>query len=107
MTRRTRRAGYTLLEVVLAVGIGLLLVAALYVALDVQLRYMQAGRQIVAEAQLARGVLNRIATDIRAQMAMLPTSASLTVMQAEVDAQKAQASSSGSGGSTSGVAPSR
>lgn len=103
-----RRAGYTLLEILLAVGIGLLLVAALYVALDVQMRYMQAGRQIVAEAQLARGVLNRIGTDLRSQLALLPSAASLAVMQQQMDAQTAQSSgstsgpSTGSGGASSG-----
>lgn len=99
-----RRSGYTLLEVLLAVGIGLLLVAALYVALDVQMRYMQSGRQLVAEAQLARGVLNRIASDVRAQMALLPTSASLAMMQQEVDAQASSSASSSTGSSSTGSA---
>jgi hypothetical protein len=103
-----RRGGYTLLEVILAIGIGLVLVAGLYVALDVQMRYIQAGRQIVAEAQLARGVLDRIGSDMRSQLALLPMSASLMTLQQQVDAQSsgasgASSSSSGSsGGSSSG-----
>ncbi|HMP03276.1 MAG TPA: type II secretion system protein GspJ [Gemmatales bacterium] len=72
-TTRGRRAGYTLLEVVVSISIGLLLLAALYVALDVQLRYMASGQRAVAEAQLARGLLNRVAADVRASLAMLPT----------------------------------
>ena len=55
----TTRAGYTLLEVLLALAISLLLVAALYMALDVQFRYMQSGQNAVAEGQLARGLLKR------------------------------------------------
>ncbi len=66
------RKGYTLLEVLLAMAITLLLVAALYVAFDVQLRYMQTGRNLVAEGQLARGLLNRMAADIRPSLAALP-----------------------------------
>lgn len=88
-----RRPGYTLLEVVLAIGIGLLLLAALYVALDVQLRYMSSGRRAVAEAQLARGLLNRVAADVRGSLAMLPTTPT---------AEAAAASSTTSSSSTSG-----
>jgi prepilin-type N-terminal cleavage/methylation domain-containing protein len=71
------RSGYTLLEVVLAIAIGLLLIAALYVALDVQMRYMQAGRNAVAEGQLARGLLARIGADIRMHLGKLPSVAAL------------------------------
>jgi len=72
------RAGYTLLEVMLAIAIGLLLVAALYVAMDVQFRYMQTGRDAVVEGQLARGILNRISKDIRASLGVLPNRNSTT-----------------------------
>jgi hypothetical protein len=61
-----------LLEVMLAIAISLLLVAALYVALDVQMRYMQSGRNAVAEGQVARGLLARMARDIRLSLAALP-----------------------------------
>jgi prepilin-type N-terminal cleavage/methylation domain-containing protein len=73
-----RRAGYTLLEVMLAIFIGVLLIAALYVALDVQLRYMQTGRNAVAEGQLARGILARMASDIRQHLGKQPAAASST-----------------------------
>jgi prepilin-type N-terminal cleavage/methylation domain-containing protein len=72
------RAGYTLLEVMLAIAIGLLLVAALYVAMDVQFRYMQTGRDAVVEGQLARGILNRMSKDIRASLAALPNRTTTT-----------------------------
>lgn len=67
------RSGYTLLEVMLAIAIGLLLVAALYIALDVQFRYMQSGRNAVVEAQVARGLLTRMADDVRPSLAVLPS----------------------------------
>lgn len=70
--RKTCRRGYTLLEVVLAVGIGLLVVMALYAALDVQMRYMQTGRNAVEQGKVARGILDRMAKDIRPCLAVLP-----------------------------------
>jgi prepilin-type N-terminal cleavage/methylation domain-containing protein len=76
MRKRQRRSGYTLLEVMLAVGIGLLLVAALYVALDVQMRYMATGRNAVIESQMSRGLLQHVGNDIRGSLALLNTGAS-------------------------------
>jgi prepilin-type N-terminal cleavage/methylation domain-containing protein len=67
------RRGYTLLEVLLAIAIGFLIVTALYVAMDVQFRYAQSGRNAVAEGQLARGLLARIGADVRLSLASLPT----------------------------------
>lgn len=54
-----RRPGYTLLEVVLAMAIASALLIALYIAVDVQLRHMQAGRDLVEQSNLARGILSR------------------------------------------------
>lgn len=102
MTQRPHRSGYTLLEVSLAIGIGLLLLAALYVALDVQLRYMSSGRRAVAEAQLARGLLNRVASDLRNSLAMLPTTPTAEAAAATATgATSATASGTGSGDASS------
>jgi prepilin-type N-terminal cleavage/methylation domain-containing protein len=71
---RSRRPGFTLLEVLLATAIGLLLMAALYVAVDVQLRHAQHARDIVEEATLARALLARMGHDIMPALAPpLPT----------------------------------
>jgi prepilin-type N-terminal cleavage/methylation domain-containing protein len=91
------RPGYTLLEVILAIAIGLLIVSALYVALDVQMRYMQSGRNAIIEAQLARGLLTRMSADIRASMAMLPTDPSIA------GNSSGSGSGSGSGGGSTGA----
>ena len=48
------RPGYTLLEVLLASAIGVLLMGALYVAMDVQLRHAQAGRELIEQGTLVR-----------------------------------------------------
>jgi prepilin-type N-terminal cleavage/methylation domain-containing protein len=103
------RPGYTLLEVILAIAIGLLIVSALYVALDVQMRYMQSGRNAIIEAQLARGILTRMSADVRASMAMLPTDPSVAGNSSSSGSGSGAgggstggASGSGAGGSTSG-----
>src|SRR5437763_17094066 len=64
--RAGRRGGYTLLEVLLALSIAVLLLGALYVALSVQVRHAQAGRDVIEEATLARNLLTRIGNDVSA-----------------------------------------
>ena len=48
------RTGYTLLEVLLSLGIATLLLAGLYVSMDIQLRLAQAGRDKIDDAAVAR-----------------------------------------------------
>src|SRR5262245_15250571 len=67
--RRLRRSAYTLLEVLLSLAIGLLLMAALYVALDIHMQYAETGRQVVQQATLARSLLTRIGNDITGSLA--------------------------------------
>src|SRR3954454_8013063 len=76
--RRPRgRAGFTLLEVLLSSAIGVLLLSGLYVAVNVQLRHAQAGRDLVERGTLARGLLARIANDISPTLApAMPASSS-------------------------------
>lgn len=59
------RRGYTLLEVMLAMLLASLVLVALGMAVDTQLRVVEKGRSHVEEAQLARALLQRIANDIR------------------------------------------
>src|SRR5262249_57494133 len=59
-----RGPGSTLLEVLPAAGIAALLMAALYVGMDVQLRYAQEGREAVDNATLSRAILARITADL-------------------------------------------
>lgn len=62
--RPQRRAGYTLLEVLLAMVIGSLLLAALYFAFDTTLLQTQAGRDAVETEDLTRAVFHRIGLDL-------------------------------------------
>ncbi len=64
MIRRHKRPGFTLLEVLLAMGIGVMLLGALYVAVETQLKNAQAAREIVEQSTLARALLTRIGNDI-------------------------------------------
>jgi prepilin-type N-terminal cleavage/methylation domain-containing protein len=63
-TATSRRSAFTLLEVLLASAIGVLLLGALYVAMDLQLRHAEAGREVVESATVARALLDRIGNDI-------------------------------------------
>ena len=66
MTHRpqVRRGGFTLLEVLLASALAIILMAALYVALDVQLRLATAGRESIEQATLTRYIIMRLETDL-------------------------------------------
>ena len=57
--RRARQA-FTLLEVVLAVSIGLMLLYALYSAMGGHLSQTDIGRELVVQGAVARGIFNRI-----------------------------------------------
>src|SRR5262245_39318806 len=65
---RRARAGYTLLEVILALVIAVMLFSALYVIVQYQLNHAQAGREVIEQATLARSVLNKMGNDIQASM---------------------------------------
>jgi prepilin-type N-terminal cleavage/methylation domain-containing protein len=63
--RRTpKRAGFTLLEMILALAVGLVLMGALYTMLGSQLTQAQVGRDAVEEATLVRSILARLASDV-------------------------------------------
>jgi prepilin-type N-terminal cleavage/methylation domain-containing protein len=61
---RPSRPAFTLLEVLLALAIGLLLLSALYAALNVQIRHERAGRDVVERSTLARALFTRMTNDI-------------------------------------------
>lgn len=59
------RSAFTLLELLVALGLVTILLAALGAAIDFHYRVVQKARDQVEEAQLARALLERIAKDIR------------------------------------------
>lgn len=60
----TCRDAFTLLEVLLASALAVILMAALYVALDVQLRLADAGREAIEEATVSRTIVERFENDL-------------------------------------------
>src|SRR5882672_1743085 len=85
-----RRKAFTLLEVLLSAAIGVLLMAALYVAMNVQLDHAQAGRDAVEQSLLVRALFRRISNDVTPSLAAgaasssTPNSGSLTSSTAPV-----------------------
>ena len=62
--RTARRGAFTLLEVLLASSLAIVLMAALYVALDVQLRLAADGRDAIDQATLTRAIVQRFENDL-------------------------------------------
>jgi prepilin-type N-terminal cleavage/methylation domain-containing protein len=77
---RALRPGYTLLEVLLASAIAVMLMAALYVGMDIQLRAVQAGREKVNETNLVRNLIARMSAD--AVGTITPITATATISSA-------------------------
>ena len=65
-----RRNAFTLLEVLLAMSIAVMVLAAVYAFVGHQLRQAQAGRDLIERATLARSILGRMDTDLRAVIAL-------------------------------------
>lgn len=86
------RFAFTLLEVLIALALSLILVAAVYQALSLHWRYSIAGQADVQQSQLARALLHRIETDIRS-----------VIYREEAPATDASASDNGSTGNTTGA----
>ncbi|QDT68716.1 Pseudopilin GspJ [Planctomycetes bacterium MalM25] len=66
------RRGFSLLELVLAISLSVTLVALLGFAFQVHLSRLDSSRSTIEQAQVARAVLDRIASDLRATT-MAPT----------------------------------
>ena len=71
---RTRRetGGFTLLEVLMALGLTMLLIAAVYKAIDLHWSYTTAGRDQLERSQIARALLHRMSSDLKSVVFMEP-----------------------------------
>ena len=63
-THHPQRAGFTLLEVILAAGVTSVLMLAIYQAVAMHYAVLQSGRETAERAQLARGLLNQMRRDL-------------------------------------------
>jgi hypothetical protein len=100
--RRFKRSGYTFLEVTLALGISLVLIAGIYSSVQMCYQQWEVGRQSADEAQLVRSLFQRIRSDMHATMT------SWTPPQAPQAAAAATTASTSTGTTTasSGTTPS-
>lgn len=64
--------GLTLLELLLALSLSVLIIAAVGMAIDLQLRTLETRRTYLEEAQIARAVLRMIADDLRSAVVHEP-----------------------------------
>jgi Prokaryotic N-terminal methylation motif len=65
---RATRQAFSLLEMVLALALGMVLLLALYFFLNTYILNVQSGRDVLAEGVLARNIMNRIGNDITSQL---------------------------------------
>ena len=65
---RTRRAAFTLLELMLALGLTATLLTAVYSALELHWRFSTLGQVEVERAQIARAIFTKMSADIRSTM---------------------------------------
>ncbi|MGE5192523.1 MAG: prepilin-type N-terminal cleavage/methylation domain-containing protein [Deltaproteobacteria bacterium] len=93
------RHGFTLLEVLVALSLSLLLIAAVYSGLNLYWRYSAAGQADVEQSQLARALLRRIELDVRSVMYRPPPAAAST--QSSTSSGGTSSGASGNSGSNS------
>jgi prepilin-type N-terminal cleavage/methylation domain-containing protein len=102
LQRQQQRSGFTLLEVVLASSLAVILMGALYVALDIQLRLADAGREAVEEAILVRQIFNRFNNDLSSGLGPVnpPISSTTTTSTSTTQSTTGTGTGTGSTGST-------
>jgi hypothetical protein len=99
-----QRPAYTLLEVLLAMAIAVLLLAAVYSAIGFQVRHAQAGRDLIDQATLARSLIDRISSDVTAAASLCDPARYRKQQQKQQSASSSGAGGSGAGGSGAGGA---
>jgi type II secretory pathway component PulJ len=96
------RLGLTLLEVLLAASLGLILISAIYAALEQAWRLNVQGKVELQRNQIARAVLRQMELDIRAVMFASQAASTVTAdTSAETTSTTASTSSTGSAASSS------
>ncbi len=74
----TRRGGFTLLELTLALGLTIVLLTAVYRAMEIHWQFSVAGQIEVERSQIARALLSQIAADIRSTVYRVEEASSST-----------------------------
>jgi hypothetical protein len=94
---RNPRAAFTLLEILLALAVSVVLLAAVAAAIDLYRRMTLAGQDQVGEARLVRAVLHKIEIDIRS---LVPPQTQVTSPYDSSVSGSSSGSPSGTNGST-------
>jgi len=97
MRLSSRRSGFTLVEVLAAIVIGAVLLAAVYSTLEIMLRSIRVGKEAVQSLQVIRGTSIRLQTDIRQNLSLLITAPSV---QHALSSSSSSSSASGTGTGT-------
>ncbi len=98
-----QRAAFTLLEILLALGLSVVLLVALNSALELYRKFTTAGRADIEQAQLVRALMQKISADIRCVVAPPKTggAASSSTTSSSTSSSSSSSSSSGSTSSSS------
>jgi prepilin-type N-terminal cleavage/methylation domain-containing protein len=106
LRRTARRPGFTLLELLLASAIGVLLMGALYFAMDVVLRQTDRGREEVEKNDTARAIVNRMTIDFNGITGpMPPRSGGIADSSAAASAATGSTGTAGTTGAAATAAP--
>lgn len=68
LAKSTARSAFSLLEMVLALALGMVLLLALYLFLNTSLYHSQVGRDVLAEGTIVRNIMTKINSDISGQL---------------------------------------
>ena len=71
--KSTARSAFSLLEMILALALGMVLLLALYLFLSTSLFHSQAGRDVLAEGTIVRNIMSKINSDISGQLGPVDT----------------------------------
>ncbi|MCA8995947.1 MAG: prepilin-type N-terminal cleavage/methylation domain-containing protein [Planctomycetaceae bacterium] len=72
LERTNHRAGFSLIEVLIALGLSVLLISAIYAAIDLHFRIQSVGRAEIAGQQLLRSLIRRMSEDVGSIVMYLP-----------------------------------
>lgn len=101
-SRRMRRNGYTLLEVLIALALGMVLLGAVYASLSLYWKYSVAGQDEAREALLARQILRAIEIDLRSVVYHAGSSSSTSSSSTSGSSTNSSSTSSGKSTATTG-----
>src|SRR5476651_922 len=73
LAKSTARSAFSLLEMVLALALGMVLLLALYLFLNTSFYHSQAGRDVLAEGTIIRNIMTKINSDISGQVGPIDT----------------------------------